>query len=156
MVASGIDSFTIDTLMKNYVVPSFNRDYPNIMTMIIRDKARFYPYLDMTGTLSDRFLEHVFLIKQDRAMYAWLQTQMGVGEADNFVTVVSSDLVNKIVRFSYKNQSFVTSPMILYDDFSNSYYYSLDQYSRYILIFKILNEIDSTKSISPMDYEVLK
>lgn len=77
MVASGIDEFTIDTLIKNYVIPSFNRDYPNIMTMIIRNKSKFYPYIDITGAIGEKFLSHIFLIKQDRAMYTWLQTQMG-------------------------------------------------------------------------------
>ncbi len=57
---------------------------------------------------------------------------------------------------SYKNDCFVHSPMILFDDTLNDYYYSLDLYSRYVLIFTILNNVDSTSIIHPQDYEALK
>lgn len=158
MTASQFSQDVIDTLVKQYVIPSFNRDYPHVMTVIIKDKSRFYPYTDLSGSIGTNYLSHIFLIKQDRGMWSWIQSQLGHGEADNFVTVASSDIVKKIVRLSYKNDSFVHSPIILYDDTVNDYYYSLDVNSRYVLIFSLLNSLtgDSTAIIHPQDYEALK
>jgi hypothetical protein len=63
------DKGNVENLVKQYVIPAFNRDYPHVMTVVIRDKSRFYPYRDLTG-VSDRYLNHIFLIKQDQAMYS--------------------------------------------------------------------------------------
>lgn len=156
MVSTGFDQFVVDNLVKNYTIPSFNRDYPQIQTIGIRNKSRFYPYTDFTGTTGSRFLSHIFLIKQDNAMFMYLQSQMGWESSDNFVSIASTDLVQKIMRFSYKNSCFVHSPVILYDDVSNDYYYNLDSSSRYILIYSILNNVDSTTMIHPNEYEALK
>lgn len=157
-LVSSSSADVISTLVTSYVIPSFNRDYPHVMTVIIKDKSRFYPYSDLTGGLSDRYLSHIFLIKQDRGMWSWVQTQLGYGESDNFVTIASTDVVKKIVRMSYKNDSFVHSPVILFDDTINDYYYSLDLNSRYVLIYTILNNVDSTLTyrVHPQDYEALK
>jgi hypothetical protein len=81
---------------------------------------------------------------------------MGEGVADNFVTVTSTDVAKKILRLSYKNNSFVHSPVILYDDTYNDYYYSLDLYGRYVLIYTIMNTVDVNTMINPSEYEALK
>lgn len=81
---------------------------------------------------------------------------MGDGNPDNFVSIASVDVVRKLIRLSYKSSSFVNSPVILYDDISNDYYYSLDQSSNHVLIYTIMNGIDSTSMVSPIDYEALK
>ena len=87
----------------------------------------------------------------------YLQSQIGVGDADNFAAIASVDVIKKLIRLSYKNSSFVNSPIILYDDASNDYYYSLDQNSSYVLIYTMMNSyIDTTQNISPIDYEALK
>jgi hypothetical protein len=156
MVSSGIDNYTIDTLMKNYVVPSFNRDYPNIQSVIIMNTTRFYPYLDLTTPQAGNFLNHIFLIEQQAPMFMWLQSQLGEGEGDNFTLMASTDIIQKILRFSYKENSFVSSPVIIYDDTQDAYYYALNAFSRYILIYSLMNNVDSTRMMSPQDYEALK
>ena len=77
LVSSTLDKMLIDTLIKSYILPAFNRDYPNVRTIAIRDSSRFYPYTDLTTTPSNMFLNHIFLIKQDRDMFTYLQTEMG-------------------------------------------------------------------------------
>lgn len=75
--AAGIDQFVIDTLINNYVIPAYNRDCPNVQTVVIQDTQRFYPYLDLTDMVGDKFLSHIYLILQDNAMYTWLRGEMG-------------------------------------------------------------------------------
>lgn len=152
-----IDLFTIDTLINNYVIPAYNRDCPNIRTVVVtQGTQRLYPYRDLSD--STNFLNHIFLIVQDRAMFVWLRGEFGQGEADNLVSIASSEVVKRIVRMSYKSNNFVTSPMILFDDTLNDYYYSLDSNLSYVLIYNTMNTVQSGANaiINPFEYETLK
>lgn len=80
-------------------------------------------------------------------MWSYLTAQItpippGIGDIDGFITIITNDVVKKLVRLSFQGSNFVNSPIILFDDISEmAYYYQLDGRSNYVLIYTTYNNV---------------
>jgi hypothetical protein len=150
-----------ENLMRLYVLPSFNRDYPHARTVAINYKQRFYPLLDLTGYDSTTFLTHVFLIKQDRNIQQIMKYVSEIPQ-EGVVYISNIELVQQIMWFSHKSNSYTINPVVLFDGERNTYFYELNPDDRYILVFLVMNNLQfnyddpGSSLIMPSDFKALK